>query len=197
MAFAVHPHGSGWSVALDDGSSLTADAVVLTCPMPQNLALAITAFVELPDELRGVDYDRTLALLTVLDGPPAVPPPGGVQPPDGTFAFVGDNHAKGVSDVPAVTFHAEADWSARHWDDDREEIEERLRADAAPWLGSAGIVAAQVKRWRYATPKRLWPERCWRAPTGAPLVLAGDAFAGPRVEGAACSGLAAAEAVVA
>ena len=70
-----------------------------------------------------------------------------------------------------------------------------------PNRGSAGraIVTSQVKRWRFATPQAIWPEPCWstdrRAP--APLVLAGDAFAGPRVEGAALSGLAAAAALTA
>jgi predicted NAD/FAD-dependent oxidoreductase len=57
-----------------------------------------------------------------------------------------------------------------------------------------------VKRWRFATPQQIWPDRCWVAPaspgrTSGSLVLAGDAFAGPRIEGAALSGLAAAAAL--
>ena len=58
-------------------------------------------------------------------------------------------------------------------------------------------MAAQLKRWRFATPQAIWPEPCWAAADGpGPLVLAGDAFAGPRVEGAALSGLAAADALL-
>jgi hypothetical protein len=117
-----------------------------------------------------------------------------VQEADETFSFIGDNQAKGISAVPAVTFHARADWSLERWDRPRDEVHAELIERARPWLGGATIVDSQVKRWRFATPKHVWPERCWRA-SDSPLVLAGDAFAGPRVEGAALSGLAAATAL--
>jgi renalase len=56
-------------------------------------------------------------------------------------------------------------------------------------------VESQLKRWRFATPRRIWPDAHW-SPIDLPsLAVAGDAFAGPRVEGAALSGLSAAAAV--
>ena len=203
LAFALRtghdrPGGPGsdrraWSVGLDDGTGVDADAVILTCPLPQSFSLMITAAVELPTPLRGTDYDRTLALLTVLDGDPAVPPPGGVQRPGDPFGFIGDNRAKGVSAVPAVTFHATP--AGRSSGGTGRPRRRRRRSSRRPRRGSAGrVVAAQLKRWRFATPQAIWPEPCWVAADGpGPLVLAGDAFAGPRVEGAALSGLAAAD----
>ena len=205
LAFALRPgherpgssdgHRRAWSVGLDDGTGVDADAVILTCPLPQSFSLMITAAVELPAPLRSTDYDRTLSLLTVLDGDPAIPPPGGVQQPGDPFAFIGDNRAKGVSAVSAVTFHATPAWSLEWWE--RPGAEAALLEAAAPWLGRATIVASQLKRWRFATPQAIWPEPCWATYDGpGPLVLAGDAFAGPRVEGAALSGLAAADALL-
>jgi predicted NAD/FAD-dependent oxidoreductase len=64
---------------------------------------------------------------------------------------------------------------------------------AATWIGDAKIIEHQPKRWRMATPRTTWHERCWSTHG---IVLAGDAFAGPRVEGAVLSGLAAAEQVL-
>jgi predicted NAD/FAD-dependent oxidoreductase len=184
LAFGVHPGSSGgWSV-------------VLTCPIPQTMSLCVTAGVDVPRELWGIEYDRTLALLAVLGGPSAVAPPGGRQHPDEVFSFVGDNRAKGVSSVPALTLHANPDWSLAHWDDEPAVLESALRAAAAPYVGDSPVLAAQVKRWRFATPRTTWPDPCWRADSTAPLVFAGDAFAGPRVEGAYSSGLAAAAAVL-
>jgi predicted NAD/FAD-dependent oxidoreductase len=58
------------------------------------------------------------------------------------------------------------------------------------------VLEAQLKRWRFATPRTIWPQRWWQPDDGSPLVLAGDAFDGPRVEGAALSGIAAATALL-
>ena len=66
---------------------------------------------------------------------------------------------------------------------------------ARPYLGDARIVTSQLKRWRFATPRRIWPDAHWSPDDVAGLAVAGDAFAGPRVEGAALSGLSAAEAI--
>lgn len=192
------PDGPGgsprWRVVIDDGTEHPADAVVLTCPLPQSFSLLFEAGVEVPDELFGGDYDRTLALLAVLDAGSAVAPPGGLQAHQlaGTpWAFVGDNHAKGVSRVPALTLHATAEWSEAHWDDPADEVHRRMLDAAAPFVGTARVVASQVKRWRFATPRQPWPEPCWTDASGT-LVLAGDAFRGPKIEGAHDSGRAAA-----
>ena len=197
MAFAVRPAPAGqdgdarWSVEIDDGTARPADAVVVTCPLPQSFALLVEAGVDLDERLFRVDYDKTLALLLALDRAPAVPPPGGLQRPDATFSFVGDNAAKGVSPRPAATFHASPEWSDAHWDDDPADALAQLIRAADQWLGDAQVVEAQVKRWRFATPRTIWPDPCWVTGDGS-LVVAGDAFAGPRVEGAHNSGLAAA-----
>jgi predicted NAD/FAD-dependent oxidoreductase len=110
------------------------------------------------------------------------------------FSFIGDNNAKGISPSPALTFHANPAWSLQHFEDSTEDIHALLLAAAQPWLGSAVITESQVKKWRFATPQNLWPDACWTDETNT-LVIAGDAFAGPRIEGAALSGLAAASAV--
>ncbi len=195
MAFTVRAGSNDkrWDVVIDDGSVRSADAVILTCPIPQSLALLVDSGVTLEGPLMRTEYDRTIALLATLDRPAAVSPAGGVQDADDVFGFIGDNLAKGVSEQPAITFHANPTWSEAHWHAD--DIETDLRRAAAAWLGEASIVEAQVKKWRLATPRSIWPDPCWTT-AGGSIVLAGDAFAGPRVEGAHNSGLAAAHALL-
>lgn len=199
MAFAVRPAAGArhrWNVVIDDGTVREADAVVITSPLPQTLALLVDAGVELDGGPLRTDYDRTIGLLAVLDRPGAVPSPGGAQPAEGPFGFVGDNQAKGISPIPAITFHATAEWSADRWDADPATVAGEMLAAARPWLGGASVVEHQLKRWRFATPRTIWPDPCWVTAAGT-IVLAGDAFAGPRVEGAHNSGLAAAHALLA
>lgn len=196
LVFSVLPAANGgWTTTLDTGEAFDSDAVILTAPIPQSFGFAFTGGVEFPEELRTIDYDRTLGLLVALDGAPSIPSPGALQNPDDTFSFIGDNQAKGISPVPAVTFHANPQWSADHWDTPHDEAEELLRSAATKYLGGASITASNFKRWRFATPQRNWPDRFWSNAAGN-MIVAGDAFAGPRVEGAALSGLAAADAVL-
>lgn len=196
LAFAVVPRSHGWTVQIDDGRTYDCDEVVVTCPVPQAYALLHSGDIELPESVRSIDYERTLGLLVTLDGDASVlPPPGGVQNPDDVFSFVGDNRAKGISPRSALTFHAHPQWSAAHFDDDHDSVTELLLDAARRHLGGADVTTVQLKKWRFATPMTTFPERCWVEPSGT-LALAGDAFAGPRVEGAVLSGLAAAEALL-
>ncbi len=196
LVFALDVNANTYTVITDDGIRHECDAVILTAPIPQSFSLLFGAGIDLPTEMRSIDYDRTLGLLVLLDSADHnVPPPGGLQNPDETFSFIADNQAKGVSAAPSLTFHANPTWSVAHFDDEVTQIETQLLAAAAPWLGSATVLASQPKKWRFATPQSSWPDPCWQAPDHR-IVLAGDAFAGPKMEGAALSGLAAARAVV-
>ena len=201
--------GGGWSARLGDGDPLTgstgevfvADAVVCTAPVPQSLDLLAQGGVGLPpdkaDALAAIRYEPTLAGLVVLDGPSAVPAPGGVQLAEGALSWVGDNQAKGISAVPALTLHARGDLSAELWSEGAAAALEVLVEEAAAWMGPAAPLETELVRWRYATPAVLHHERCLVAVDGShPIVCAGDAFGEARVEGAARSGLAAADAVL-
>jgi renalase len=197
MAFALRPPtvpGARWNVVVDDGSERPADHVIFTSPLPQTFGLVADSDVELDLSVMRTDYDRTICLLARLDTRAPLPESGGVQPVDGTFGFIGDNMSKGVSSVPAVTFHATAEWSQAHWDDDRDLLADLLVEATREWLGDALIVERQIKKWRFATPRSIWPEPFWMSPDGS-VSFAGDAFAGPRVEGAHNSGVAAAAAL--
>ena len=191
---AVVPADGGWTVTWPaahgtTGGALKVDAVLLTCPVPQAAALLAGA-AAVPD----VTYDATLSLVVALDGPPSVPAPGGVRPgADPVWSWVGDNRAKGVSDVPSVTLHTTAPVAAAWWDRPADALAADLLDAAVPWLGGSTVVDARVHRWRYATPQVVRPERCLEVAPG--VVLAGDAFGGPRVEGAYLSGRAAAAAI--
>ena len=188
-----------WRAETTTGRTFTAGAVVLTPPVPQSLAMLDAGGIVLAPEMRtrlaAIEYARCLAVMAVLDGPSRIPPPGGLAPADGPIAWIADNALKGISAEPAVTIHATHAFSLKHWERDRQESGRALLDAAAPWLG-AGIRTFQVHGWRYSKPMQVDEEPCVVVSQSPPLVLAGDAFAGPRVEGAALSGWAAAEAIL-
>ncbi|MCU4186539.1 FAD-dependent oxidoreductase [Acidiferrimicrobium sp. IK] len=179
------------------GSAASSRAVLVTAPAPQALALLAAGTVPLPAEsaeaLGAIRYDPTMAALVTIEGPSAVPAPGGVQLDEGPIRWVGDNLAKGVSDVPAVTLHASGPESTARWEEPPDATLSALLAAGAGWLGPSRVIEAQLVRWRYAQPTVTHPDRFLVAVGGPhPVVCAGDAFGEARVEGAALSGWAAA-----
>ena len=185
---SLRPVDGGWEATWPTahgrpGGSLRADAVVVTSPVPQSAAL-LAEVAQLP----AIAYDATLSLVVALDGPSSVPTPGGVQPVgDPVWSWVGDNRAKGVSSSTTVTLHTTAEVAAARWDEAPDVVATELLEAARPWLGGTRVVASRLHRWRYATPVDVVAERSLEVAPG--LVLAGDAFGGPRVEGAFLSGL--------
>lgn len=180
---------SKWQLKIDDGSVLDADAIIVTCPLPQAYVLLVTADIELPESMLRTEYDRTICLLAVLNQSSAVTKPGGLQHPDETFSFIADNTIKGISSAVALTMHANPQFSLEHWDTSTDDVQRLLLERAIPWIGDATVITSQIKKWRLATPLTIWPERYW---ANDMIVLAGDAFGGPKIEGAVLSGLSAA-----
>lgn len=195
---ALSSGGSGWRVDLADGTVERGDAVVLTPPVPQGLALCEAGGTDLSAPvvaaLAEIRYDPCLAVLALLDGPSGLASPGIVAPDGGPLALVSDALLKGTSPRSAVTLHARPEVSTERWDDPRDEVARDLLAAAG--LSSQPVEGGvQVHGWRYARPVTVHPEPCLVVDAPAPLVWAGDAFGGPHVEGAHRSGLAAAAAL--
>ena len=195
----IYLEGCGWRVATEKGD-LQADALILTAPAPQSMALCQTFMdqlsLEVPLILESIAFDPCLALMAVLqEGGSLVPEPGYVRPASGPVAWIADNTQKGISaGPPALTIHADAEFSRLHWDADRSVMERLLLEAARPyWQGA--VVETSVQGWRYSQPIASHTEPCLYSRRPAPLAFAGDAFGGPRVEGAFLSGLAAANIV--
>ena len=188
--------GSGWLARTQDGDTFKAGALLLTPPVPQSLALLDVGEFELTKPMRtrleAIEYERCLVVLAVLDGPSQIPPPGGRHFTEGPIAWLADNQLKGISPRPAVTIHANHAFSVEHWEGDRQEGGRELLRAAAPWLGAV-VMEFQVHAWRYSKPLRVEDSTCLLANEAPPLIFAGDAFAGSKVEGAALSGWGAAD----
>ena len=195
----------GWDVTTDAGASWRAASLLLTPPVPQSLALVDSGGFELAAGVRAslsrISYDPCIAVMATFARVWMLPAPGAVQIEGGEpVNWIADNNRKGVSPrSSALTIHAGADFSRAHWDADDALIVRTLTGHAAEFLrgtdgqppGNTEVENWQVKRWRYSKPVVTHAERFLAVRT-PPLVFAGDAFGGARVEGAALSGLAAA-----
>jgi renalase len=197
---ALRQNESHWCAETPANGSFTSKAVLLTPPVPQSLALLDAGEVLLAPKihkrLAAIEYERCLAVMALLDAPSLIPHPGALSLPEGPIAWIADNQKKGISSEPAITIHATHAFSLEQWDCDRQASGRTLLAAAAEWIGKSSVKTFQVHGWRYSKPLSVDESPCILAHNSPPLVIAGDAFAGPKVEGAALSGWAAAEMIL-
>jgi len=190
----------GWKITIEDGSTQSARALLLSAPVPQSLAILQAGQVTLPEAigttLAQIDYAPCLTVLAELTGPSQIREPGGVWLSGEPLLWMADNLLKGVSagTTPVVTIHAGQDFSRDNWETPEAEVTAAILEAAKPWLGSS-VSKTQLHRWRFSVPLRVHPEPCVLVNVPAPLAFSGDAFGGPRVEAAALSGLAAGDAL--
>lgn len=195
----VAHHAGEWIATTVDGHTFTAEALIMTAPVPQSLALLdvgkVTLSPQARAELEVIVYNPCFAALVTLNGPSNLPTPGGVQVNGEPISWIGDNQMKGISAEPLVTIHASAVFTMAHFDDEPAAVAQLL-IDAAyeqGWFDKALVREVQIKRWKFAQPTVLHPERSLLIEQPGPLAFAGDAFQEAKVEGAALSGLAVAE----
>jgi predicted NAD/FAD-dependent oxidoreductase len=191
-----------WQARDESGLTYTASSLLLTPPVPQSLALLDAGGVHLAEEdrkrLERIQYAPCLAGIFWLEGSVHLPDPGALQRPEAPISWIADNRRKGISpDATLITVHAGSAYSHRLWDAPEGQALNTLLKGLRPFLDATTTIReAQLKRWRYALPTTLHPASYLGA-TGVPtLIFAGDGFGSPRVEGAALSGLAAADEIV-
>jgi renalase len=192
---------TGWEVTSERGEKFRGEDLILTMPVPQSLTLladsGMSLDATLKTRLERIRYAPCLALMVTLAGPSAIPTPGGLFVGPEPIAWMADNQQKGISSQISLTIHAGPEFSEHYFAAPEAEVSQLLLNAAKPHLGSA-VVKSNLHRWRYSLPTVTDPERyaLWTAPHGGQIYFAGDAFGGPRVEGAFLSGFSVAEAIL-
>lgn len=193
----VKPGNEGWCVVTEAGERFHSDALLLTAPAPQSAAILAACAEQLPSEifltLRSIDFDPCFALLVTLEGASCIPAPGYLRIDKGPIEWIADNTQKGISTgTAALTIHASADFSRRYLESPQDEVATRMLEAARIWLG-VNVAAWQLHLWRYSKPIVEPRPPFLFTSKPAPLAIAGDAFAGSRIESAFLSGLSAAD----
>lgn len=193
--------GTTWHVHANGGRVYHANTVLLTTPVPQALALIDAGNFKLTLEKRAIldaiEYDPCLTGIFVVSENAMLPAPGAVQRRDAAISWMANNKQKGISDGAVITVQADGLTSAQLWEADDAQVLRALRTDLLVYLpDNITFHSEQLKRWRYSRPKKAHPAPYLRGADYPSLFFAGDAFGGPRVEGAVMSGLAVGEAIV-
>jgi renalase len=194
--------GNGWEGVAKDGRSYHSRALLLTPPVPQSLALLDAGSVPLTSSDRAaldkICYAPSLTGLFWIEGGVSLPPPGAVQQPEQIISWIADNQQKGISpDATILTTFANPTVSQLWYEAPKGELVGLFVEEIRPFLTKNSIIKAQhIHRWRYALPTVIHPQRSLLASKLPPLAFAGDAFNGPRVEGAVLSGITAVEKLI-
>ena len=197
-----------WTVETE-GPLYSADSVVLTAPLPQSLDLINSSNLPTAEpsvtNLVGVSYDRCLSLLVQSDQSLSMPEPGAIAEnrPGQPLSFLSDNSHKNISPIPgSLTIHSSAEMADKLYNERDDQIAEQLISCARNVLGNFEVHAWYLHRWRYSKPSHTpsvdanTDGHSILCAQPAPLIIAGEALSGAKVEGAFLSGLSAAKTVL-
>lgn len=196
----LFPEGNSWHAITDKGNRYSGRSCILTPPVPQTLELIEASDIAISEEhhdtLTDLVYESCITLMVICDGPTAMPENGVLEFERGNIRRIMDNQRKGISpELPAVTIHANGSFSSAHINDADESVAHTLLDEALPMI-RCGAESWQVHRWRYSQVLIPHPEPYLMIKNDPPLAVAGDAFGLNGVEGAARSGMEAANKIL-
>ena len=192
----VDRHDSAWEVRTEDGRVFHSPALVMTPPPPQSAVLLASASPEATAFLQSLPMAPCLAVAARYEQTEFAW--RGIQAPmDPTVSWIGNDTSKRSDlhpDATVVVVHASPGFSAAYYNADENVIVRQL-LERAGHLAQADLSTPRswfLQRWRYALGPQTDGEPAHLIAGSPPLVLAGDAIAGRKIEGAWLSGKAAA-----
>jgi len=187
-----------WSVICKKGNQYKCNHVILTAPGPQTSDILKNSNIETPEKIKkyldNISYERSLSIMLRLNKPSNIPKPGGLKMDHDILSWICDNQIKGISSVPALTIHTTSNYAKKTWDyPEKEKINDVT--DIVNDLLKISVKSAQTQRWKFALPSNS-PQIGSISDFDLQMTFAGDTFGGTRIEGAALSGLDAADQII-
>jgi len=192
---AVRANQAGWFLVCEDGRTFEARALLVTCPPPQGAELLTQAAPKAADFLRGVVMEPCLAVAAVF--PRRELAWNGIQSDDAAVSWIGHDTSKRPDlhdGKTVVVIHSSPEFSGKNYGATEEVVVRQMLARAGEMAGTDFCSPEDyfLQRWRFAQP--VAARNTGLAPIfgePAPLILAGESFAGGKIEGAWLSGRAA------
>ncbi len=197
---SIKRHSEQWLLADTDKNVYFANNVIVSSPVPQALDLLSHVDVkpELLTELKRLTYWPCLAMLVGLNQPSLIMEPGYERFIDHPIlGWVTDNQQKGISEKHCLTVQASPEWSEANFEANESGIIAELSESIKNYIPRHSIETNQLMRWRYSLPRTMYSNPFCVVSARPNLILIGDAFGGPKVQGAILSGIKAAEWVLA
>lgn len=167
----IEPHDSRWKIQTAEGLTILASKVVITAPLPQAVELLDQNRLQVPAQLRAIQYKPALIYLAVLK-----------EIPENLTSF---SHQQNMIYLMrerqlhprGIVMHLSEAAAADHFEKSDAEILQLMREV----ISSAGLQACEIekeelKKWRYSQPLSRSPEAF--AEILPKLYLTGDAFTG-------------------
>jgi len=183
-----------WKIIVENGASFHARRLVVAIPPPQAAELLGT---HSPEFLRSIQTAPCLALAARY--PQRNLDWHGIQSDDPCVSWIGHDTSKrpGLhAGQSVVVIHAQPEFSRTHFSAHEETTARQLLGKASEISGHdlRQPAATFLQRWRYATTTTAsGGHPAVRIDAPAPLILAGESFAGGKIEGAWLSGMCAAD----
>ena len=178
---------TGWRTVFESGAELFTDRVILTCPLPQALEILKASHLAYDPHLDLILYAKAVvALIQTKSGGDSLASPNGYTQLTGSQIFsIADQRKKGLSEIPSLTVTLTPESSDAFFETPDESviggvIDELKRRD--PTFSSTSV---QIKKWRFSHPLQVASMNY--ANPHEQLFIAGDAFGGPSLNGAAKS----------
>lgn len=179
-------HDHSWHLIGPDLADGGFDAVILATPAEQAALLLARAAPDMAAPARSTASEPCWAVLAAFAERLALPD---VLRARGAIGWAARNPAKPARTGPeSWVIHAVPDWSARHVEDDPEDVVRWLLAELVEQAGLQlpDPIAVHAHRWRYARSGALGRDCLWDGERR--IGVCGDWLLGPRVENAWLSG---------
>lgn len=170
-AYIIVPDGARWKVQTEEGLTLTTDKLIITAPLPQAISLLEANRLEIPSELRVIQYKKALILLATFKELPEDFKSFSYQ--DHLIYFLRERklHPKGI-----VMHLSDELTEASFEKSDGEILKLMLEVLSASPLKILELDKTEIKKWRYSEPLIIHPSSYFQVLPG--LYLTGDAFSG-------------------
>ena len=183
----ISKNGSGWLSTCDNGEEFEADRIVLTAPLPQSLELLRTSAIAYDQSLDKLIYAKAIVGLVeaTVDNDRLAGAQGYRELEKGDVFSIANQKAKGLSATPAWTVTLKPEISEDLYEKSDLDLRAVILEEFKKIDPNFEPTIIQIKKWRYSHPLHRATALYYSpAPN---FYLAGDAFGGGSLNGAARS----------